>query len=330
MTTLLLTATIDPRSTVFVLRSDPRVRLDDYCLALRQWLAAPGIERIVFCENSGADLARLRSVAQEAPHRKSLEFLSYTAPESECLRGKGYGEMGILSHVISALRLQPADGLLKVTGRHFVANAAALLADIHQRHRDAAVVTSPSVSGRIPTECFYATAGFLAGHLLENRELVNDCVGYHMEHAMARAVASAVAAGLVHAELAATPDVAGVSGTTNLPLKVRRHSGLVHIALPADHVRFLRATLGVANGPQPADGRVAAALDARLAGLDQVGETALPEVGFSYAELGVIRLGILNSLLRPEGYLARTGFSEESAKLFARALEPDRSARAER
>src|SRR5215475_13599683 len=115
---LLLSATIYPRSTIFVQRSNPIARLTDYQIALRHWLAEPSIDTIIFCENSGADLDPLRLTAsRENALGKTVEFISYTAPEADGTHGKGYGELGILSHVLSH-RILSGEHILKVTGRY--------------------------------------------------------------------------------------------------------------------------------------------------------------------------------------------------------------------
>jgi hypothetical protein len=89
---LLLTATIDPRSTIFVLRSDPNVRMIDYRIAIRRWLTEPDINKVIFCENSGTDLDQLRfAAANDNAHNHEIVFVSYSTPEADGKRGKGYG-----------------------------------------------------------------------------------------------------------------------------------------------------------------------------------------------------------------------------------------------
>src|SRR5579863_9294339 len=81
---LVMTATITPAVNAQVKRSDPRVRLEDYKKALRFWLADPhpALSRILFLENSGADLAELRVIAEiENPRNKEVEFVSLPAYE---------------------------------------------------------------------------------------------------------------------------------------------------------------------------------------------------------------------------------------------------------
>jgi hypothetical protein len=56
---LVMTSTITPPPNVINLtRKDPKIRLNDYCEALRFYLGVPSkfIDRIVFIENSDTDL----------------------------------------------------------------------------------------------------------------------------------------------------------------------------------------------------------------------------------------------------------------------------------
>src|ERR1051325_10781717 len=90
--TVLLTATIDPGSTLYVRRRDPAVRRADYKTALRRWMDEPEVGEIIICENSGADLSDLAAMARSHPRNLPITFLSYRAPESDGQRGKGYAE----------------------------------------------------------------------------------------------------------------------------------------------------------------------------------------------------------------------------------------------
>ena len=73
-----MTATVTPAANAQVKRFAP-VRLENYKRALRFWLgyAHAAAERILFLENSGADLSPLRAIAEnENPRRREVEFLS--------------------------------------------------------------------------------------------------------------------------------------------------------------------------------------------------------------------------------------------------------------
>ena len=118
---LVMTATIQPASQADVRRSDPALRLADYQRALRFWLAEadPVAARILFLENSSADLSSLQSIAaEENPLGKSVEF--HSIPASPIPHGLNYGfsEMELLDAGLerSALRAETTH-MVKTTGR---------------------------------------------------------------------------------------------------------------------------------------------------------------------------------------------------------------------
>jgi hypothetical protein len=118
---LVMTATIRPAANAQVKRSSPQVRLEDYKRGLRFWLSYPhpAAERILFLENSGADLSELRAIAEnENPQGRDVEFLSLPARDIPAGTNYGYAEMQMLDEglALSKLRLATTH-MIKVTGR---------------------------------------------------------------------------------------------------------------------------------------------------------------------------------------------------------------------
>ena len=118
---LVMTATVTPAANAQVKRSSPRVRLEDYKRALRFWLgyAHAAAERILFLENSGADLSPLRGIAEnENPRRREVEFLSLPTLEIPAGMNYGYTEMQTLDEGLALSKLRPATThMIKATGR---------------------------------------------------------------------------------------------------------------------------------------------------------------------------------------------------------------------
>ncbi len=118
---LVMTATVTPAPNAQVKRSSPRVRLDDYKRALRFWLrySHAAAQRILFLENSGADLGELRAIAeQENPLGREVEFLSLPVHEIPPGGNYGYTEMQMLDEGLALSNLRPATThLIKTTGR---------------------------------------------------------------------------------------------------------------------------------------------------------------------------------------------------------------------
>ena len=118
---LVMTATIAPPANAQVKRSSPQVRLEDYKRALRFWLrySHAAAERILFLENSCADLSELRAIAEtENPHRREVEFLSLPVHEIPSGANYGYAEMQTLDEGLALSKLRRATThMIKVTGR---------------------------------------------------------------------------------------------------------------------------------------------------------------------------------------------------------------------
>jgi hypothetical protein len=118
---LVMTATITPPANAQVKRSSPQVRLEDYKRALRFWLRYPhaSAERILFLENSGADLGELRAIAEtENPQHREVEFLSLPVQKIPAGTNYGYTEMQMLDEGLSLSKLRQATThMIKVTGR---------------------------------------------------------------------------------------------------------------------------------------------------------------------------------------------------------------------
>jgi hypothetical protein len=136
---LVMTATITPLANAVVKRSSPQVRLEDYKRALRFWLSYPhrAAERILFLENSGADLSELRAIAKaENPLGREVEFLPLEKHAIPAGLNYGYTEMQMLDEGLNLSQLRAATThMVKVTGR-LVFPALGKALDRIERHRD--------------------------------------------------------------------------------------------------------------------------------------------------------------------------------------------------
>jgi hypothetical protein len=118
---LVMTATIIPAVDAGVRRADPQLRLEDYKSALRYWLRYehPAADRILFLENSGADLSELQAIAaKENPRSKLVEILSVPGNKIPEGRNYGYTEMQMLDEGLALSQLrQQTTHMVKATGR---------------------------------------------------------------------------------------------------------------------------------------------------------------------------------------------------------------------
>ncbi len=207
--TLLLTATVNPGATGMVARRDPLVRLGDYESALSKWLSVSPPLRIVFCENTGFDLARLQATAAASP----VEFISFRGNDGAKQRGKGYSEIAILEHALAESRLISAsEVVVKCSGRLFVANAPQVFRALASTDFDVMCTLKQNLSFS-DSRFFAATPQFLRQHLLPQACIVDDTQGIYFEHALACAVADAVAHRKKWRPFEVFPRIQGISGT---------------------------------------------------------------------------------------------------------------------
>lgn len=131
---LLLTATVAPPDGVpFLTRTDPAVRLADYCEALRLYLSLADevVDRIVLADNSASDLSRLEEVVAASGSRKDVELLSFAGHEFPVEQGRSVGETYLIDDALSRSRILSTLGendlFWKVTGRLRVRNLERLV-----------------------------------------------------------------------------------------------------------------------------------------------------------------------------------------------------------
>ena len=131
-----MTATINPPAGVPALRRvDPVERLADYERALSFYVGLPPsvVNRIVFAENSNADLGSLRAIADRAGGEggKDVELVSFDGLDYPVAHGRAVGEMRLIETALSRSRLLAALGedepFWKVTGRLRFTNLARLI-----------------------------------------------------------------------------------------------------------------------------------------------------------------------------------------------------------
>jgi hypothetical protein len=134
--TLLMTATVTPPIGIPDLqRRDPKERMNDYARALKFYcnISERIIPRIVFIENSNADLSHLEEIARATTAAHRVEFLSFYGLDFPPKYGRGYGEFKLLDYAMehsATLASADADAMLwKITGRYRVLNISRIIRD---------------------------------------------------------------------------------------------------------------------------------------------------------------------------------------------------------
>ncbi len=132
MNILLITATLKPPAGMpNLVRTDPALRLKDYQWALGFYVSLLGtaLDKIVFVDNSGAELGELKAVVRGADC--DVEFLSFDGMNHPPTFGRGYAEFKLLDYAMDHARTVCAapDGarFWKVTGRYRVQNLPAII-----------------------------------------------------------------------------------------------------------------------------------------------------------------------------------------------------------
>lgn len=131
---LILTSTIKvPPGVPSLVRIDRNLRIDDYCRSLEFYCRMPeeAISKIVFADNSEADLSPLRKIAFDAGSAHRVEFISFNGLDHPSAYGRGYGEFKALDYVMANARsLQEQDRrsvIWKGTGRYRILNLTTLI-----------------------------------------------------------------------------------------------------------------------------------------------------------------------------------------------------------
>ena len=122
--TVVMTACLRPEAQFArqLQRIDEEVRRRDYQEALRFWLHLPDprIRRLIFIENTGADLSALRHTATAAnPLSRELEFISIDCNQTPPGLHYGYAEFRMIDEGLARSQLYPSsEYIIKATGRY--------------------------------------------------------------------------------------------------------------------------------------------------------------------------------------------------------------------
>lgn len=174
---VVLTATITPVKGAQITRTNPDERKRDYIVAFRSWIQNrdPRLSRILFVENSGANLDDFQREAEAAPD-KDIEFISVPPISLPSGLHYGYAEMHMLDYALSRSRHRSTTThMIKATGRLQFPNISALL-DRLPSEFDIAVDTCQALPFGLRPQAFIPTQLFLASHSFYGTSLQNS---YH-------------------------------------------------------------------------------------------------------------------------------------------------------
>jgi len=126
----LLTATVTPpQGAAQLARTDPRLRLNDYAVALTfyiEQIKSGIISGLIFADNSNSDISELRKIAKDSGIENKIEFISFFGLDYSPAFGRGYGEFKLIDYVMEhstiVATLPSTAKIWKVTGRYILRN----------------------------------------------------------------------------------------------------------------------------------------------------------------------------------------------------------------
>lgn len=224
---LVMTATITPPSNVINLtRQDPKVRLDDYCRALKFYLGVSSkfIDRIIFIENSNSNVQAIKQLAETVKHDKNVEIISFVngnnyPPEY----GKGYGEFKMINYGLSKSKiLSDTDHIWKVTGRLQLLNIASLIKEAPQKYMIYCDLRKVPFFGSriygnewIDLRFFSFTLDGYNKYFRDNVSILRDTQSRSSEHYLYKIIEEALPEKAVVPRFKLQPTIAGYSGFSN-------------------------------------------------------------------------------------------------------------------
>lgn len=178
---LLLTACINPHGMKYTMLQDVEERKRQYKWALDYYLAKTKY-RIVFCENTGADLSELKNKNND----KRVEFLSFEGNNYDSNLGKGYGEYIIIQYAFENSHFLKNSSLaIKITGRLCVENLVDVIKwqnRVFGKQKSALFAIGNPKFNWLNSRFFMASKDFFVNYFLKGKNTIDDSKGYYFEH----------------------------------------------------------------------------------------------------------------------------------------------------
>ena len=126
---LVLTATIDIKGMPKAYPTVPEQRQEDYFNSLKYYVKNhPRLQKIIFIENSGWPLDRVKEATVDNPYHKQVELISLNCNDFPRQLGKGYGECLLIEKGLEKSKLiESVSYFAKITGRIYLLNLTEIL-----------------------------------------------------------------------------------------------------------------------------------------------------------------------------------------------------------
>ena len=138
--------------------------------------------RIVFCENTGADVTELKKIK----NANRVEFISFVGNDYDSNLGKGYGEFMIIQEAFKrSLFIKKSSKVIKITGRLIVDNLTEIVkwhGIIFGNSNNFFFGSGNQDFKEFNSRCFIASKKFISEVFLTENNVINDSKGYYFEH----------------------------------------------------------------------------------------------------------------------------------------------------
>ncbi len=207
---IFLTGCINPNGMSFTKLNDVYFRKQQYISAIKFYLANTDL-RILFVENSNNDISEF---FKEEILEGRIEILTFKGNDFDKSFGKGYGEMLIFEFAFeNSIFFQQSDLILKVTGRHKLANINRFIKFL-TFNSQCELLVDLTKSMRWADSRFFCFSKFFFHKYLRNyKKQINDSHFFHFEHALAKASLEAINDNVNYFPFPSYPKYIGVAGT---------------------------------------------------------------------------------------------------------------------
>lgn len=131
---LVLTASIDIKGMPKAYPTVAEQRQEDYYNSLQYYVQNhPKIQKLIFIENSGWPLDRVKQAVENNPYDKKIEFISLNCNDFPRKLGKGYGECLLIEEGLTQSNLiKTVTHFAKITGRIYLKNITQVLTSLQE------------------------------------------------------------------------------------------------------------------------------------------------------------------------------------------------------
>ena len=216
---LILTCTINPVQMPDLVRSDPRIRLQDYKKSFNFWINNKFVDKIILIENSNYDLSFFREIANNSKD-KQIEIISSDSNNTyNKSLGKGYGQYLCLKEIFEKSKiLKTSEYCIDVTGRHCIKNFKTIVDDIQKNQSDIYVNLTDNLKFA-DANIYGGTKEFFVKYLIPETEKTNDSLNRIFENCVCNATLKAISNGMTLSKIPIYAEIEGFIGTNGKKYK---------------------------------------------------------------------------------------------------------------